>query len=391
MKTAYIDEYGAFGFKFDKPNCSSHYIICAIIIENEQIPEVEASLEIIRQRHFQTGEMKSSKVGSNHPRRKRILDELIGLPFNVYLYVVDKRKIYENSGLRYKKSFYKYLTNQLYEELRVNFRELMIVADELGANEFKQSFYNYTRSKQIVTRNLFGDEFNESDIQLVNSKQSVINQLADLIAGSFAYCYDEQKKPLSGGYNYHRILQSKVNRIKLFPETIDSFKIGSSAASANYDPEIAETCFRKAKAYIEKNKNSDSVEVKQRVIVLEYLMFRFMNNSNRKFIPTIELINQLEYSGYGRSTVQSFRNKIIAPLRDVEVILSSSKKGYKIPSTEEELCAFINHGKTIILPMLSRLKKCNDIIANGTNGKVKLFNKAEYSELRVLLEDSDIL
>lgn len=38
--------------------------------------------------------------------------------------------------------------------------------------------------------------------------------------------------------------------------------------------------------------------------------------------------------------------------------------------------------------MLSRLKKCNDIIATGTNGRIKLFDKAEYNDLRTLLEDS---
>lgn len=389
MKTAYIDEYGAFGFQFDKPNCSSHFIICAIIMEENEIPITEEGLERIRKKYFQTGEIKSSKVKGNHRRRKIILDEIMKLSFHICLYVVDKRKIYENSGLRYKQSFYKYLTNQVYEELRVNFRELNIVADEIGTNEFKQSFYDYTKSKQKVTRSLFGEEYGESDINLVNSKSSLINQLADFIAGSFAYCYDEQKIPSSKGYHYNRILQSKVNRIKLFPETIETFQISSSAAATNYDANIAETCFRKAKAYVERNKSSDEPEIKQRVIILEYLLFRFMNNSSRKYIPTQELINQLEYAGYPKCSILTFRNKIIAPLRDAEVVISSSKNGYKIPSTEEELCAFVNHGKTIILPMLSRLKKCNDVIATGTNGRIKLFDKAEYSELRALLEDSE--
>lgn len=389
MKTAYIDEYGAFGFQFDKPNCSSHFIICAIIMEENEIPSTEEGLERIRKKYFQTGEIKSSKVKGNHRRRKIILDEIMKLPFHVYLYVVDKRKIFENSGLRYKQPFYKYLTNQVYEELRVNFRELNIVADEIGTNEFKQSFYDYTKSKQKVTRTLFGEEFGESDINLVNSKSSLLNQLADFVAGCFAYCYDEQKIPSSRGYHYNRILQSKVNRIKLFPETIETFQIGSSAAAINYDVNIAETCFRKAKVYVERNKTSEEPEIRQRVIILEYLLFRFMNNSSRKYIPTQELINQLEYAGYPKCSILTFRNKIIAPLRDAEVVISSSKNGYKIPSTEEELCAFVNHGKTIILPMLSRLKKCNDVIATGTNGRIKLFDKAEYSELRALLEDNE--
>lgn len=211
MKYAYIDEFGAFGFQFDKPNCSTHFIICAIILEESEIPIVEQGLEIIRKTHFQTGEIKSSKVNSNHLRRKRILDEMLKLPFHTYLYVVDKRKIYENSGLRYKGSFYKYLTGQVYDELRANFKGLKIVADEIGTNEFKKSFYAYSRAKQKVERTLFGEIYDESDIMLVDSKKSVINQLADFIAGSYAFCYDEQKKLSAGTYHYDRILSSKLN------------------------------------------------------------------------------------------------------------------------------------------------------------------------------------
>ena len=112
-----------------------------------------------------------------------------------------------------------------------------------------------------------------------------------------------------------------------------------------------------------------------------------MNNAQRRYIPTKELISQLKFAGYPNISLLSFRNKIIAPLRDSEVVISSSKNGYKIPSTEEELCAFVNHGKTIIMPMLSRLKKCNDVIAMGANGRIRLFDKAEYRDLRQMLEE----
>ena len=70
------------------------------------------------------------------------------------------------------------------------------------------------------------------------------------------------------------------------------------------------------------------------------------------------------YLGYDKLSIQSFRNKIIAKLRDNEVIISSSSSGYKIPSTEKELYDFVNHGKSIIMPMLHRLKICNDVIRN---------------------------
>ncbi len=90
--------------------------------------------------------------------------------------------------------------------------------------------------------------------------------------------------------------------------------------------------------------------------------------------------------GFEKKSTQSFRIRIIAKLRDAEVIIASSKGGYKIPSSEEELREFINHGKNIIMPMLSRLKICQDVIKAGTNGSVNLFKCAEYHVLENLIK-----
>jgi len=389
QKYAYIDEFGAFGFLLDKPDVASHFIICAIIVEEQDLPIVEAGLIEIQRVFFQGSEIKSSKVRYNHKKRTMVLEKMLELPFHIYAFVADKTKIYENSGLRFKKSFYKFLNNYVYEELRLNFNGVKIVADEMGTNEYKEEFYRYIKKRQNVTPTLFGDLYDDNDLLLVDSRNSVINQLADFCAGSLAFAFDNQKKERTEGYHYDRILSSKINRIKIFPESIENFDIQHSAAAANYDPEIASVCYNKAKSYVLSHKESDVPEVRMQLIVLEYLLFRFMNNAMRKYIPTEELIKQLVYSGYEKLSQQTFRNKIIAPLRDSEVIISSSKNGYKIPSTEAEVCSFVNHGKTIIMPMLSRLKKCNDVIAMGTNSRVRLFERAEYSDLRQLLADTE--
>lgn len=388
-KVAYIDEFGAYGFQLDRPNVSSCFIICAVIVEETNIPIVESGLKDIQRRYFQNSEIKSSKVKNNHARRMRILEKILELPFRIYAFVADKSKIYENSGLRYKEPFYKFLNGYVYEELKLNFHQLRIVADEMGTNEYKESFYRYMKRRQNKMPTLFDDEYSDAELILVNSRESLINQLADFCAGSLAYTYDIGKKQLANGARYDRVLSTKINRIKLFPENYETFDIQNSTAAINYDSDIASICYNKAMRYIAAHKGSDEKEIKMRLVVLEYMLFRFMNNAMRKYIPTVELLNQLEYAGYDRLSQMSFRNKIIAPLRDAEVIISSSKDGYKIPSNEVEVCSFVNHGKTIIMPMLSRLKKCNDVIAMGTNGRIKLFEKAEYNDLRQLLMEED--
>lgn len=381
-KYAFIDEFGAFGFDFDNPGCSSHFIVVAIVVDEKDLETVSNGIEIIRRKNFQTGEIKSCKIGKNHSRRIAVLNELKQLPFHIFSIICDKRKIYENSGLRYKQPFYKFINNIVHQELRINYSNLVITADEVGGNDYLSSFAEYVRSKEIPL-----DLFDSSLFKFENSKHSIIIQLADLVAGSLAYNYDIHKTAESDGHNYKSLLENKILRIGYFPETFDTFNVNQKGVNPDYNPQIADICYRKAKFFIEANKDSDDLEIKQQIAILNYLLFRFMNKSPRKYIPTNELINQLMYLGYDKLSLQTFRNKIIAKLRDKEVIISSSIGGYKIPSTEKELYDFVNHGKSIIMPMMSRLKTCNDVIKMGTNGSINLFERAEYHSLAKMFEN----
>ena len=128
------------------------------------------------------------------------------------------------------------------------------------------------------------------------------------------------------------------------------------------------------------------------MIVLKYLLFRFMNNDTRAYIPTSELLNQLEWTKYGKISVQTFRKEMIGGMRDARVIISGShhKKGYKIPSKKSEIEDFLNHDISIILPMLERLKKCRDTIKLGTANQLDLFEKTEYSNLKKYFDDINL-
>ena len=52
---AYIDEYGAYGFDYDKDNVSTHFIITAAIVNEREKEYVITSIDEIRKRYFQTG------------------------------------------------------------------------------------------------------------------------------------------------------------------------------------------------------------------------------------------------------------------------------------------------------------------------------------------------
>jgi hypothetical protein len=53
---AYADEFGNNSFDFESQG--SHFIVATVIIKESQKDKLAAELEIIRKKHFQTGEIK---------------------------------------------------------------------------------------------------------------------------------------------------------------------------------------------------------------------------------------------------------------------------------------------------------------------------------------------
>ena len=120
---AFADESGNNSFDFDSQG--SHFIVASIIVREDRLAATEAIVEAVRARHFQKGEIKSSKVADNHGRRMKILEELMTADFSIYAVAVDKRRLW-GEGFQYKKSFYKFLNNLVYKELFRTFPKLTL-------------------------------------------------------------------------------------------------------------------------------------------------------------------------------------------------------------------------------------------------------------------------
>ena len=380
---AFTDEYGAFGWELNNPSVSTHFIITAIIVKESDLASFTEKAEALRKKHFQTGEIKSSKIGKDHKRRLRVLRDLEDIPFSVFSVCIDKQKCLDNmsmKGLQYKKTFYKFMNNIVHRELRRAFEKIVVVADEIGTNEYMQSFCQYVRNHQDLP-NLFGD----AQFGFESSKSDVRIQIADLIIGTLAYAYDSHKRS-DDVPNYIQILKNKLIRIELYPKTYENYVLENSAIAEDYDEDIAKLCFAQAVKFVEHNANDADPEIKAQVIVLQYLLFRFMNNDTRGYIYTQELKGQLANTELRGISDSTFRMRVIGKLRDKGVILASSQKGYKIPSKQAELYDFINHDAKIVIPMLARLKKCRDLVKLGTVNELDLLDHPEYEQLRAYFD-----
>ncbi|MEH7303410.1 DUF3800 domain-containing protein, partial [Neobacillus drentensis] len=149
IQYGFLDEFGDYRFDFDKSDVSTHFIIVAILVKDSNKASLEQEMDRIRQVYVQTGDLTSRSFDNDHTQRMQILNEIEDLPFSVYAYAIDKRKIREDSGIMSKTSFLKYVNKMVYRDLNRSFEQLDLVADNREEKSFLQEFKNYIRTKSI--------------------------------------------------------------------------------------------------------------------------------------------------------------------------------------------------------------------------------------------------
>lgn len=114
---AFIDEFGDSGLDLKKANTSSHFIVTAIIMDEDKVPEAERKIEEIRTKYFQSSEIKSSSVKNKQPERRiKILTSMMDIDFTIFSIVIDKSKLI-SEGFKYHNSFFKFCHRLVHTEL----------------------------------------------------------------------------------------------------------------------------------------------------------------------------------------------------------------------------------------------------------------------------------
>lgn len=374
--TAFADEFGNNSFEFQTQG--THFIVATVICKNENLEKLQVDIDSIRKKHgFQTGEMKSSGVAQNHSRRKRILEDIAKLDITIYAVIVDKTKL-SGKGFAIKKSFYKYLNNLVYKELYRTFPKLELYVDEHSGNDFMREFKKYIEKNHEM--NLFsGSEFN-----IQNSQQSYYIQLADFVAGTLGYIFDESKKS-EHSIEFQKLLEPKIASLDFFPNNYSFEELVATNLDENFDPQIASVCHQRIKTFIETEKGTDQQKIDQINLLKLLLLFQRANIKNR-YITTKEIFSHLNPSRHETLKQEYFRSKVIGNLRDNGILIASGRDGYKIPSSSKDLDSFINLGKRIVLPMLNRITEAREAIKLATGNELDILEKEAFIELKKLLD-----
>lgn len=371
-RTAYIDESGNFGFHFGKDGVSTHYIVCAVVVNNEQTLAIEQKIDELRRNSFGKGEMKSSSIGNNHLRRAKVLTELLLLDFSLIILIADKQTFYQESPLtEYKGTFIKFLHQKLYESMYVAYPKLKIVEDEFGTSEFQAGYRKYVCEKR-PTPNLFY----EYDFDYSDSRNSNIIQIADIVAGSVMQHIMDAEAP-----NVLKLFSGKIRDIVNFPKPFMPYVAGLNADSS-FDKQIYALADQCATNYIDSNKNSDDEDTRLRILFLKRLLFTARNINDSMFIYSGEITKMLSNISNRRVSRDYLYRRIIAPLRDADVLIASSAHGYKIPTCVNDIYTYINQTSGIVGPMLSRIEKCRTLIEKQTDGALDILHDPALTKFK---------
>lgn len=376
---AFVDESGNTDLDTSKGGSSGFFIVCSILVAEKDLDAAYAQAEALRKRHFQTGEIKSSNLKvKDAERRAQILTELAELPFKLYFTIVDKGRIHKDGGLRIKTSFIKYVSGLLYERLFRAYPDLRMIVDEHGGQEFQESLRSYVVERFVD--DLFGDK---DAFQTIASKDNVLVQVADFFAGSVAQIY-EQKASEEAVLAYKKILRSLTIGMLEWPSKYQSLLPPPTDESGYADYQIHQEALRQADRFSERAGEHPDEDERLQLSILRFLRFQ-SEFVTQDYVPTAEIIAHLKHKGFGDLTDQKIRSSGIAKLRDYDVIITSSAKGYKIPHTRADINEFLERASGIVVPLLERVKKARDVYRLSSLGEYDIVTAANLGELAKLL------
>jgi biotin operon repressor len=384
IQYAFVDEYGDYGFDFEKKDGSTHLIMVSILVKESQMKRLEEHIDRIRVKYFQTERIDSNRL-KHHPKRKlQLLNDLQDSPFHVYANVIDKRKIREDSGITFKKTFFNYANRLIYDDLYRTFEQLDFVADERGHKEFIQEFKKYVDTTSIP--NLF----QYSSFGFNSGRSDLILQLAELIAGTIAQGYDNAHYSVYYP-SFYQAIKHKIITINLLPYDYKHFLYNyhSEHHDSDSDKNIIKQTVNLSYEYIEKNRKNEEADEKIRIDFLKFLLFNLKENPN-EYVYTQEILDNLNAIRENKINHHYFRSTIVSKLRDHGLLIASSHKGYKLPVCLNDLYDFVNLSSLTIYPMIQRISKCRDQITLATNGDIDILDQKEYGYLKKIIEMESI-
>ena len=374
---AFVDETGTNELEADKPGTSHLFICVAVLVDDAGLTVTQDALRTLSDQLCGGAEISSKRIGGDHKRRLRFLEQIQNLPFSYFALVINKDRIPRDSGLRFKTSFYKYINRMLYECLAKGGSHLRIIADQIGGADFMASFRPYLESRGFPT--LFAD----CQHSFADSAATPLIQLADLIAGTLSYCFDPQKTG-SHSLEFRAMLRHRESGIQCWPWAGVEDPLPHEP-EATPDALLRHTLRNRVVHFLQEHDISPDTDRQMQASTLSHLLFtRQFEDRDSQAVVSDALMARLEQEGFEALSKQAFQSRVIGKLRDEGIILSGSSDGYRLALSVEDIQEYLNHDRTIIEPMLARMLKARETVMSDTAGNYDVLEKPSNCILKDL-------
>lgn len=378
---AYIDETGTNELDVSKQGVSNYFICVAVVIEETNAENFVQSLDQLAHDLCSGAEITSKRLGSDHDRRMKFLERIKDFPFGYYAMVIRKDSVPEESGLHYKRSFYKCINKMLYRKLVSGGRSYRIFADTIGGQDFMDSFKDY------LTRQMKPDLFSDYTHEFRDSATCRMIQIADLIAGTLGYCFEPNKRG-DHSLQFRNVLAAKEMGVDTWP--LEYFNPESASLSQSRPTvDFSIPVLQRISQFIQAREESTNPIHKMQIEVIRMLRFAIeFEHSSRQLICSDELISRLRKQGYEDISKRAFTKDVIGDIRMHGIILAGSSKGYKLALTLDDVTNYLEHNKNIIEPMIAKLSKARQSVKLDTANAVDILEAEPYRLLAKLVESA---
>jgi hypothetical protein len=376
-KIVFIDESGDEGNI--KGKSSDYYVVLALIVAEEEYPQLLQHFKSVRAKRFQRpAEMKSETIGNDSVRRKEIINHITQKPFELFVLIVDKSKL-TSTGFCYAQSFVKYLHGRLYQNIMADLSFVQIKADNIKSKAFTNEIRSYIEKKNPKTL------FSDWSIEFLNSKDNECIQVCDVLSGTIRRCVEKRETPEDKGIYVSYIKERSYMEIFPYSEHKYLYEIVGDEKS-DYDIQIEKRAVEEAYRYINAQKDNSEREIQQQIHCMQILLSDYFINNGDNWVSTSLLEAKIGEEFNETIGDQKLRG-IIGGLRDNNVLIASKRTGgYKIPTCLTDLYEYLNTQNMMIAPMVSRIKRASDMVKRATNGNMNILEKQEFKNLKKIIE-----
>lgn len=350
----FIDESGDLNLE-----TLGYYVACAVLVRSDQVESMSQAITAISNSQCNGAPLKSSRTGKNSRARSEILSEISKLPVKVFAVAVNKQEIDKSSGMKWRRSMYKFIQRILFKRIYQTNASVDISIDQFGKSDFMSSFQSY------IDNHFEPTIFTESKLQYSSPDECVSIQAADFLAGSI-------RRYLEGKDDTQilSIVSNIILGLQIWPSS--NSPINGFGDESELDNLIRTHCLKSAKTFL-----SETEDILLKSVCELLIHERTIGKDD--FMYCDAMLKRLQDNGIVDSNKNKnwFMQQVIAPLRDSGVLIAACEDGYKIPNSREDVERFVRFVEMKTGPYLNRLSIMRESILLGTGMKYDLIKDSE--------------